>query len=186
VCGGRKARIDGHLAVSRGLGDFDFKSDPKRPAREQKVSCVPDIYEVQGLQTGALLLLACDGLWDVMTSEEAGSFVRNRLKKDPDADLGAVAAALIRWCLRLETHDNLTVMIVRLVDGTDWTDIPDEMMGFEKLHGPVDKDTQKQYQNFLRKLHFPSEALEHISTKDMKDNTEKPAARPRAFVGTCG
>jgi len=81
VCGGRRARIDGNLAVSRGLGDFDFKSERGKTASEQKVSCVPDIYEVGGVQAGALMLLACDGLWDVMTSEEAAAFIRVRLKK---------------------------------------------------------------------------------------------------------
>mmetsp|Transcript_31264 Transcript_31264/g.89668 ORF Transcript_31264/g.89668 Transcript_31264/m.89668 type:complete len:391 (-) Transcript_31264:27-1199(-) len=156
VCGGRRARVDGNLAVSRGLGDFDFKDNRSRPASEQKVSCAPDIYEVADLQEGALLLLACDGLWDVMTSEEAASFVRGRLKRDPNADLGAIAAALIRFCLRMESSDNMTVLLAHFVDGAEWANARDEIIGFEKLtrHGPIDKDTRKQYQSFLRKLDF--------------------------------
>lgn len=157
VCRGHKPRIDGNLAVSRGLGDFDFKSDGRRAAALQKVSCVPDVYEVRGLREGALLILACDGLWDVMSSEEAASFVRKRLKKEPDADLGRVAVALIRFCLRLETKDNLTVMIVQLGDGKEWAEIEDEMVGFEKLKGEINEETERQYQNFLRKLSFSSE-----------------------------
>ncbi|CAE8679458.1 unnamed protein product [Polarella glacialis] len=54
VCGGRCARLDGNLAVSRGIGDFDFKCDLERSPAEQKVSCVPDIYEVKGLAPGSL------------------------------------------------------------------------------------------------------------------------------------
>mmetsp|Transcript_87962 Transcript_87962/g.204699 ORF Transcript_87962/g.204699 Transcript_87962/m.204699 type:complete len:399 (-) Transcript_87962:79-1275(-) len=175
VSGGRRARIDGNLAVSRGLGDFDFKSDRGKSVSEQKVSCVPDIYEVRGVQAGALLLLACDGLWDVMTSEEASAFIRARLKKDPEADLGGIAAALIRFCLRMESYDNLTVMIVHLVDGSTWANAQDEIMGFEKLGGSVDKDTRKQYQNFLRKLQFPHDSLASIQDEEEKDRDALPA-----------
>merc|ERR1712019_49594 len=89
-------RVDGILAVSRALGDFDFKRDVQRPPCEQKVSCTPDIYEASGLELSTLLILACDGIWDVMTSEAVAAFVRDRLRADPEVDLGAVAADLIR------------------------------------------------------------------------------------------
>lgn len=64
-------RLDGNLAVSRGLGDFEYKQEEGRPVAEQKVSCVPDIYEVVGLKAGSLVILCCDGVWDVMTGDEA-------------------------------------------------------------------------------------------------------------------
>jgi len=170
VCGGRRARIDGNLSVSRGLGDFDFKDDVNLSASEQKVSCVPDIYEVEGLQAGALLVLACDGLWDVLTSEEAASFVRGRLRRDPEADLGAIAAALIRVCLKLDSSDNMTVLIVHFVDGSSWSQAEDEIIGFDKLWGPggpIDKDTKKHYMEFLDKLRVPPDLFTfHVGDQD--------------------
>lgn len=132
VCGGKRARVDGHLAVSRGLGDFDFKSDEGRIAADQKVSCSPDIYEISGLKPGTLLLLACDGLWDVLTSEEAAAFVRARLRRNPDADLGSIAAALLRVCLELESGDNMTVLLAHFTEGTDWIDADDEFLDSPK------------------------------------------------------
>jgi len=111
VRGGNRARIDGRLAVSRGLGDFDFKMDLGRPCAEQKVSCVPDIYQVSGLQPGTLLLLACDGLWDVMTTEDVSRFIRARLQCDAQVDMGDIAADLIQTCLQLNSSDNVTVLI---------------------------------------------------------------------------
>eukprot|EP00931_Biecheleriopsis_adriatica_P080789 TRINITY_DN5413_c0_g1_i2.p1 TRINITY_DN5413_c0_g1~~TRINITY_DN5413_c0_g1_i2.p1 ORF type:complete len:340 (-),score=80.09 TRINITY_DN5413_c0_g1_i2:83-1102(-) len=114
VCGGRRARLDGHLAVSRGLGDFDFKEDKNRTAAEQKVSCVPDIYEISGLMEGSLILLACDGLWDVISSEEAADFVRERLQNDPPMSLSEIAHDLVDFSLEQETGDNVTVMLVQL------------------------------------------------------------------------
>ena len=111
VCG-RTARLDGNLAVSRSLGDFDFKKE-KRPAAEQKVSCLPDIYEVTGLQEGSLLLLACDGLWDTMSTEEAAQFVHERLQSNPSMELADIAQELID-CSLVETRDNVTVLLAQL------------------------------------------------------------------------
>ncbi|CAE7187913.1 unnamed protein product, partial [Symbiodinium necroappetens] len=109
VCGGRRARLDGNLAVSRSLGDFDFKDNAGRPAAEQKVSCLPDIYEVSGLPERTLLLLACDGLWDAISSEEAAQFVRERLRYDPPMELDEIAQELVSYSLEGKTGDNVTV-----------------------------------------------------------------------------
>merc|ERR1712147_228964 len=97
---------------SRGLGDFEFKQDTKLAAAEQKVSCVPDVYEINGLTLGSIIVLACDGLWDVMENEEVAKFISDRLRQQPDDDLGMIAAALIRKSLDLNSRDNVTVMIV--------------------------------------------------------------------------
>mmetsp|Transcript_79469 Transcript_79469/g.221144 ORF Transcript_79469/g.221144 Transcript_79469/m.221144 type:complete len:351 (-) Transcript_79469:7-1059(-) len=114
VSAGKCPRIDGRLSVSRGLGDFEFKADRGHQAQEQKVSNVPDVYEVSGLRPGALLLLACDGLWSVLTSQVAAAVVRERLQNDPGADLGDIAFALCHLSLRLGSKDNVTVLLVQL------------------------------------------------------------------------
>eukprot|EP00930_Biecheleria_cincta_P022173 TRINITY_DN1622_c0_g1_i1.p1 TRINITY_DN1622_c0_g1~~TRINITY_DN1622_c0_g1_i1.p1 ORF type:complete len:358 (+),score=63.85 TRINITY_DN1622_c0_g1_i1:96-1169(+) len=118
VLGGRCARIDGNLAVSRGLGDFDFKDDCRRSAAKQKVSCVPDIYEVHGMPEGSLILLACDGLWDVMGTEEAADFVRERLQRSPPMSIPAISRELVRHSLEAESSDNVTVLLVQLGEVT--------------------------------------------------------------------
>lgn len=114
VCGVRVPRIDGRLAVSRGLGDFDFKADRTRQASEQKVSNQPDIYEISDLGPGALLLLACDGVWSVLSSDVAAAEVRRRLRREPSADLGEVAASIARMSLDRGSSDNVTVLLVHL------------------------------------------------------------------------
>ena len=40
------ARVDGNLAVSRGLGDFVYKQDLTKPPHVQKVSSVPEFYDL--------------------------------------------------------------------------------------------------------------------------------------------
>ncbi|CAE7826910.1 ppm-1.A [Symbiodinium sp. CCMP2592] len=154
-------RLDGSLAVSRGLGDFEYKGDGQRLASEQKVSCVPDIYEISSLQPGSICVLGCDGIWDVMTAEDVAEYVREELSMDPPTDLGDVAAELLRLCLKKNSRDNMTCMILQLVDGSDSVGFPDEMKNYEKLleRGDQDEDVQSHYASFLTTSKFPPQAL---------------------------
>jgi serine/threonine protein phosphatase PrpC len=155
-------RLDGNLAVSRGLGDFEYKGDNSRPVAEQKVSCIPDIYEISGLRKGTIVVLACDGVWDVLTGENVASFVRDKLVGDPVADLGDVAAEVIRMCLKRNSRDNITCMIALLGDGADGVSMADEMIGYERLldkQDTLDEDVKKKYNEFLRKCKFPPEPV---------------------------
>jgi serine/threonine protein phosphatase PrpC len=88
VAGGR---VEGDLAVSRGLGDFRFKSLPCVLAgtkgsrtddkgekeqnmvepEDQKVSPVPDvIIQNRSAEKDEFIIVACDGIWDVQTNYE--------------------------------------------------------------------------------------------------------------------
>jgi len=69
-------RVDGDLAVSRALGDFQYKQRGDLPAWEQRVSCLPDITTHERTAKDEVLLLACDGLWDVMSNPEAANQCR--------------------------------------------------------------------------------------------------------------
>lgn len=83
-CGGsvQMGRVCGCLAVSRALGDFEFKFAGQRfiPNKELMVSNVADIKQINLTDQSRFLLLACDGLWDVMTNEEATAFVVDYLR----------------------------------------------------------------------------------------------------------
>lgn len=114
VSSGRCPRVDGRIAVCRSIGDFDFKGDKKLKPCEQKVTCEPDIYELSGIQPGSLVFMACDGIWDVMSSKTIAKKVRDALKRDPCADLQDVAASIVRQCYKKGSADNLTVLLVRL------------------------------------------------------------------------
>ncbi|CAJ1020114.1 Protein phosphatase 2C, putative [Leishmania shawi] len=125
-CGGfvQFGRVCGILAVSRALGDFEFKfqpssaldgkgeeklstnfpfgvlrdSDLKGSAappspshcrrfisnRDLMVSNIADVRQLHLTDASAFLLLACDGLWDVLSNEEATEFVRDFLCYTPD------------------------------------------------------------------------------------------------------
>lgn len=73
-------RVNGSLAVSRALGDFDYKNSTDLGQCEQLVSPEPEIFCQDRDPNDEFLVLACDGIWDVMTNEAVCSFVHNRLQ----------------------------------------------------------------------------------------------------------
>ena len=62
--------------MSRALGDFNYKQRDDLHAKQQRVSPFPDIKIVERTPVDDVLLVACDGLWDVFSSEEAIDEVR--------------------------------------------------------------------------------------------------------------
>jgi len=62
-------RVNGNLALSRALGDFVFKRNGNLKADEQMVIALPDIEQRTINEDWEFVLLACDGIWDVLTNE---------------------------------------------------------------------------------------------------------------------
>lgn len=110
------ARVDGNLAVSRAFGDYYYKKDyvnGRYLGEKSPVSPVPDIYTfslVPGTQY--YLILACDGLWDVMSSEDVIDRILNRqYERARQFTTGTVCNKLIRESIdSLESSDNMTVI----------------------------------------------------------------------------
>lgn len=65
-------RVNGLLGVSRAFGDFEYKFIyNKYNGKNAAVSCVPDIYTMDLLETGPVTaVLASDGLWDILTAHD--------------------------------------------------------------------------------------------------------------------
>ena len=77
-------RVNGSLAVSRALGDYEYKGIEDRSASEQLVSPEPDVTTIPRSSSDEFLILACDGIFDVSTDEELRSFVSYRLALSDD------------------------------------------------------------------------------------------------------
>lgn len=93
-------RVNGVLAVTRALGDAYMKDLVTGHPYTTETVIQPDIDE--------FIILACDGLWDVCSDQEAVDLVRNM--QDPvTASKQLVDHALARF-----STDNLSCMIVRL------------------------------------------------------------------------
>ncbi|XP_062328586.1 protein phosphatase, Mg2+/Mn2+ dependent, 1Na (putative) [Osmerus eperlanus] len=103
-------RVNGSLAVSRALGDFDFKEVEWRAQTEQLVSPEPEVYELERSPQDEFLILACDGVWDVIGNEELCAFVRSRMQVCDD--LREICSQVIDLCLYKGSLDNMSIIIV--------------------------------------------------------------------------
>jgi len=111
------------IAMSRAFGDFDYKENDEVRPDEQAIVCTPDMQiHKRDSASDMYLVLACDGVWDVMSNEEVAQFVSdkaNDLRQEPEnAFLSAptilpeVGDELLMKCLDLGSSDNMSVLIV--------------------------------------------------------------------------
>nr|CCA25284.1 calcium/calmodulindependent protein kinase kinase pu [Albugo laibachii Nc14] len=96
-------RLDGILAISRGFGDLAHKQDGH-------LISDPDVIEHVISVQDELLLLASDGLFDVLNSQQAVNLIRRKLRHHGDVQLAA--HELILKAQEFLSHDNISVIIV--------------------------------------------------------------------------
>ncbi|CAG9331883.1 unnamed protein product [Blepharisma stoltei] len=109
-----QGRVMGNLNLSRSIGDLDFKSNEDLPPEKQMIISVPDIREMELKDEDNFIILACDGIWDMVTSQEAVEFVNKKLRRKKP--VGNIAEDLLDHCfhkaVRNQGSDNMTVIIV--------------------------------------------------------------------------
>ncbi|XP_051169260.1 probable protein phosphatase 2C T23F11.1 [Leptopilina boulardi] len=129
-------RVNRHLALSRAFGDFMFKQNNRKTQEEQIVTVLPDVKEFELTEDWEFLILACDGIWDVMKNQDVVKFVRSRLaacqqKIDGDqeqkfVDPEEICEELLKHCLAPDVLmeigcDNMTVVLVCLLHGKPYS-----------------------------------------------------------------
>lgn len=114
-------RVDGQLAMSRAIGDYQYKRDPKLPADEQKVIAVPEIQRGVAYEND-LLLVCCDGIVEAMSNEDAAECCYEGVFKTGDdfknADLAKVCSDLFKLSLKKGSKDNHSAILIQFTDGT--------------------------------------------------------------------
>ena len=117
----RRARVNGLLAVSRALGDAYIMPF---------VSPVPEVRRGEIDENDEFVILACDGVWDVLSSQDAVDIVRGSIKHVDKA-----AKRLRDEAFRRGSSDNISVIVVSFLPGgygsntirpVDLVDDPDE------------------------------------------------------------
>lgn len=103
-------RVNGSLAVSRALGDYEYKKVEDRGPCEQLVSPEPEVSVLERAPDDGFLVLACDGIWDVMTNEELCLYVNSLLQLSDD--LEAITNQVIDTCLYKGSKDNMSIVLV--------------------------------------------------------------------------
>lgn len=106
------SRVNGDLAVSRAFGDFIFKSSENLPPSQQQVTVEPEISILEINDDDRFVILACDGIWDVISTQDACDFISTRLKGG--YTLGETCEALVYRCLHHGSKDNMSIILLRL------------------------------------------------------------------------
>jgi serine/threonine protein phosphatase PrpC len=110
-----KDRLNGVLAVSRAFGDAEHKRASgiecwNRELTADPLSAEPEVTHEPVHPHDEFAVLACDGVFDVMTSQQVVNFVRRRLLAHRDAR--RAAAELVEKAVALHTIDNVSAIIV--------------------------------------------------------------------------
>lgn len=117
-------RVNGNLALSRALGDFVFKKNEGKRAEDQIVTANPDIDVKDLTPDHEFILLACDGIWDVLSNEEVLEFVRSRIAQLIPPEI--ICEQLMNRCLAPDCQmgglgcDNMTVILVCILNGESY------------------------------------------------------------------
>mmetsp|Transcript_17227 Transcript_17227/g.25528 ORF Transcript_17227/g.25528 Transcript_17227/m.25528 type:complete len:340 (+) Transcript_17227:193-1212(+) len=115
------------MATSRTLGDFHFKNDKSRSQVEQIVSPEPTVMKMKRHRTDQFVVLASDGVWDVMSNQEVCDFLMDEfadsIQSDADPSnlpqhfVGEASKKILGRCLARGSMDNCSIIIIDLRNG---------------------------------------------------------------------
>ncbi|EST09282.1 Protein phosphatase 2C (PP2C)-like domain protein [Kalmanozyma brasiliensis GHG001] len=115
-------RVNGNLALSRAIGDFEFKRSFELPVEQQIVTAFPEVLEKDIVESeDEFLVLACDGIWDCLSSQDVVDIVRRSVANGKE--LTEICEDLMDRCLAPDSDtggigcDNMTVCVVALLNG---------------------------------------------------------------------
>ncbi|KAM6977366.1 protein phosphatase 1G [Aplochiton taeniatus] len=114
-------RVNGGLNLSRAIGDHFYKRNKALGPEEQMISSMPDVKVLTLNDDHDFMVIACDGIWNVLSSQEVVDFVSERIR--PNASgyvraLSSVVEEMLDHCLAPDTSgdgtgcDNMTCMII--------------------------------------------------------------------------
>jgi len=131
VAGQTHYRVNGNLNLSRSIGDLGYKQNFHLLPKDQMICSTPDVRTFWRQPGDEFMVIACDGVWDVLSSQEVVDYIRPRLGSLLDADqrlrsgslrLSSVIEGLLDHCLSPDLSktyglggDNMTLIIVAFV-----------------------------------------------------------------------
>ena len=130
-------RVNGNLALSRAIGDFEFKKSADLSPEQQIVTAFPDVVSHQISDDDEFLVIACDGtvsqlpigeiylrslgIWDCQSSQAVVEFVRRGIAAKQT--LSKISENMMDNCLSPSSEtggvgcDNMTMVIIALLRG---------------------------------------------------------------------
>jgi len=99
-----QGRVNGLVGVSRAMGDWNMKGEGK-----QYISNEPFFTLTKLASDDDFLILACDGVWDVVEDQAAIDLIRDGTIPSKDR-----AKKLLSHAIKAGSEDNVSVIIVQL------------------------------------------------------------------------
>ncbi|XP_003383191.1 PREDICTED: probable protein phosphatase 2C 60 [Amphimedon queenslandica] len=117
-------RVNGGLNMSRAIGDHMYKTNETLPLKDQMISAYPDVH-TRLLQTqDQFLVLASDGIWNCLDSQQVVDFINAKLlevrNSKKDLVLSHICEELCDACLAEDIDndgtgcDNMSIIITLL------------------------------------------------------------------------
>ncbi|TMW97548.1 hypothetical protein EJD97_005337 [Solanum chilense] len=134
--------LNGDLAITRALGDWYMKL-PFGSA--SPLTAEPEVQQLLLTEDDEFMILGCDGIWDVMSNQDAVNVVRHelRLHNDPQQS----ARELVNQALCKDTDDNLTAIVVCFTSPDHRTSVPSQRPRFRCCN--LSEDARKKLQSLL-------------------------------------
>jgi len=92
----------GDLSLSRSMGDID---------NSPFVTHKPEIFKYRISTQDKFIIMACDGLWDVLSNQEVVNFINEYLNQGLDPRKNNFAKLLGDFAIRSGSTDNVTILI---------------------------------------------------------------------------
>lgn len=197
----------GNLALSRALGDFEFKKNFSLGPEAQIITANPDVTTHEITEEDEFLVLACDGMattfslsllltyfsgiWDCLSSQQVVDFVRYQVSEGKElTDIGKM---ICDYCLAPDTAsgagigcDNMTVLIVALLQGRtkeEWYAwIKDRV---EKQYGRATPTSLPQLYSQSRMMSFKAR-MEAMANRNTNRNLQEEENHPLGFLAGTG
>ena len=85
-------------------------NEKRAHAQKLKVTPFPEVTVHYRTDIDQAIILACDGVWDVMSNIECNEFVQTRCEQG-QSDVGLIAEQILNACLEKGSKDNMTVLV---------------------------------------------------------------------------
>lgn len=112
-----EGRVMGNLNLSRSLGDLTYKDNRDLPPQAQMITAFPDVRKETLTEDTDFVVIACDGIWDVMTCEQCVNFIYSGLSEGKTPAL--IVESLLDACIARDVTssgglgcDNMTCVLL--------------------------------------------------------------------------
>lgn len=146
----KEGRVNGGLNLSRAIGDHAYKRNKDLELKDQMITSLPDVKTLEiDPATDEFMVMACDGIWNNMTSQEVVDFVKHELDSG-NHQLSAICEKLFDVCLAPDTSgdgtgcDNMTCIIVRFHHDDNKDGAANGSKGVKRPISSVEEEPQEE------------------------------------------